>query len=104
MPNPVASLGNLKPVSFPTTADGLTGASPNVGELNFQQLLLESLQQVTAMQKTANSNVAEQMTGGDLTQVEVLTAVKKADLALRMMLQIRNKVLEAYQEIQQLRM
>ena len=42
--------------------------------------------------------------GGDITQVEVFSAFKKADLALRMLLQIRNGVLEAYNEIKQMQM
>jgi flagellar hook-basal body complex protein FliE len=34
---------------------------------------------------------------------EVLTAVQKADLAFRMMMQIRNKLVAAYQEVKDLR-
>ena len=39
-----------------------------------------------------------------MTQIEVMTSMKKADLALRMMIQIRNKIMDAYDEIKQLRM
>ena len=35
---------------------------------------------------------------------EVLTAVQKADIAFRMMMQIRNKMVQAYQEVQNIRM
>jgi flagellar hook-basal body complex protein FliE len=34
---------------------------------------------------------------------EVLTAVQKADLAFRMMMQIRNKLVSAYEDIQNIR-
>ena len=39
------------------------------------------------------------MTGGDVDPASVLTAVEKADLAFRMMLQMRNKVMQVYQEV-----
>ena len=34
--------------------------------------------------------------GDDMTQIEAMTAMKKADLALRLMIQIRNKIMDAY--------
>ena len=43
------------------------------------------------------------MTGGDVNAAEVLTAVQKADLSFRMMTQIRNKLVEAYQEVKEIR-
>jgi len=43
------------------------------------------------------------MTGGEIGMAEVLTAVQKADIAFKMMMQIRNKLVAAYQEIQNMR-
>jgi flagellar hook-basal body complex protein FliE len=43
------------------------------------------------------------MTGGDVDPAAVLTAVQKADLAFRMMMQMRNKVMQAYQEVKDIR-
>jgi flagellar hook-basal body complex protein FliE len=34
---------------------------------------------------------------------EVLTAVQKADIAFKLMIQMRNKIVEAYQEVQNIR-
>jgi len=55
------------------------------------------------MQTQADFAVMQALSGEDITQVEVMAAVKKADLALRKMLQVRNKLLDAYNEIQQIR-
>jgi len=55
------------------------------------------------MQTEADFAVMQALSGEDVTQVEVMAAVKKADLALRMMLQVRNKLLDAYNEVQQIR-
>ncbi len=43
------------------------------------------------------------MTGGDVNPAEVLTAVQKADMSFRMMMQIRNKLVQAYQEMKDIR-
>ena len=54
------------------------------------------------MQTDADDLVHSMLTGGEVNEAEVLTAVQKADLAFRMLLQVRNKLMEAYREIQQI--
>ena len=70
----------------------------------FQDLLLGMLRSTNDLQQQADAAIEESLIGGDISQIEVFASVKKADLALRMMLQVRNKLVEAYQEVQQLRM
>jgi flagellar hook-basal body complex protein FliE len=67
-------------------------------------MLLEQLGKVNALDQSAQSAVERSLSGGDITQVEALTEMKKADLALRMMIQIRNKIFDAYSEIKQMQM
>ena len=65
--------------------------------------MLEALDHVNSMQQQADLAVEQLMTGGEVNPAEVLTAVQKADLSFRMMLQIRNKLVQAYQEIKEIR-
>ena len=88
------------PVPMAPTAPGAPGAAPQTA---FKDFMLQSLDQVNTMQLDANSAVQNLMTGGDVNPAEVLTAVQKADLAFRMMLQIRNKLVQAYQEVKDVR-
>ena len=69
----------------------------------FKNLLLEGLDQVNSMQQNADVAVEQLITGGDANPAEVLTAVQKADMAFRMMMQLRNKLVQAYQEIKEIR-
>lgn len=69
----------------------------------FKDMLLSSIQEVNSMQQQANQAVETLMTGGEVNPAEVLTAVQKADLAFRMMMQIRNKVIQAYDEVKNIR-
>jgi flagellar hook-basal body complex protein FliE len=55
------------------------------------------------MQQEANQAVENLFTGGESNPAEVLTAVQKADLAFRMMMQVRNKLVQAYQEVKEIR-
>lgn len=100
MPAPITSSPFVSPtplalphVAAPGAANGPT----------FLDLLQQSVERGAAMQTEADYAVMQAISGEDVTQVEVMSAVKKADLALRMMLQVRNKLLDAYNEIQQIR-
>jgi len=69
----------------------------------FREMLLKSIEQVNTMQQEADKAVEALVLGKDVSPAEVLTAVQKADIAFRLMMQIRNKLMQAYQEIQNIR-
>lgn len=103
MANPIGAIGNSTATFLPSAAPGIGGRAAE-GGLNFQDLLLQSLDQVNQLEQSGQAAIEKSLAGGDITQVEVFSAFKKADLALRMLLQIRNGVLEAYNEIKQMQM
>src|SRR5262245_6781623 len=78
------------------------GAAP-AGQQQFQNLLLQALDQVNSMQHQADQAVQQFVTGGDANPAEVLTSLQKADMSFKLMLQIRNKLVQAYQEINNIR-
>jgi flagellar hook-basal body complex protein FliE len=105
--NPIGSLGasGAGGVNF-TPSKGINAlAPPGVGNEgpSFKDYLLDSIKQVNSMQQDADRAVETLFTGGDVNPAEVLTAVQKADLAFRMMMQIRNKLVSAYEDIQNIR-
>src|SRR5262245_20265213 len=81
---------------------GLQGPANADGQ-PFKNILLEALNQVNSMQTEANEAVQQLVTGGDVNPAEVLTTLQKADISFRMMLQIRNKLVHAYQEVNNIR-
>lgn len=97
--NPIQGISPLPP-SVSAIASGPTVAS---GGKSFNQFLLDSIHQVNSMQQDADRAVESLFTGGDANPAEVLTAVQKADVAFRMMLQVRNKMVQAFEEVQNLR-
>jgi flagellar hook-basal body complex protein FliE len=73
------------------------------GQPGFKEFMLEALDHVNAAQQQADLAVEQIMTGEEINPAEVLTAVQKADLTYRMVMQIRNKLVQAYQEIKEIR-
>ena len=70
---------------------------------SFKDILFAKIEQVNVLQREADAAVAGLASGKARNVDDLLAAVKKADLAFQTLVQIRNKLLEAYQEINQLR-
>ena len=97
--NPITGTG----ISISPMADSLASATTSKATADFKSFMLESLQQVNSMQVSADQAVQELFTGGDVNAAEVLTAVQKADMSFRMLTQIRNKLVQAFQEIKEIK-
>lgn len=102
--NPIRGIQPPLPPTSPLGTFGKTPAAikPTTGMDPFARLLGDQIREVNTMQTDANQLVHSLLTGGDVNEAEVLTAVQKADLAFRMLLQVRNKLIEAYREVQQI--
>ena len=87
----------------PEFASPLSRPQPMQGQPSFKDFMLEAIDHVNTMQNDADKAVETLFTGGDVSAAEVLTAVQKTDLTFRMMMQIRNKLVQAYQEIKEIR-
>lgn len=70
---------------------------------SFKDFLVDSINEVNSMQQSADRAVEQLPTGGDVNPAEVLTAVQKADVTFRLMVQVRNTIVQAYNEVQNIR-
>lgn len=72
-------------------------------EVDFKQMLEQEIAEVNQLQQDAKEAV-EDLAAGRRDDVEgVIIATQKADTAFRMLLQVRNKVMDAMEEIKQIR-
>ncbi|MFO7877421.1 MAG: flagellar hook-basal body complex protein FliE [Desulfovermiculus sp.] len=78
-----------------------TGNGPKADQLtqDFGQALEESLRNVDNKLKSASQTQQDVAAGGETSLHEAMVAGQKANLSMRFVLQIRNKAMEAYQEI-----
>ena len=98
----IENVGGLGPLKGPV-APGLAPKPAAVeGERSFKEILQDSLQSVDQLQKEADQ-VLEKYTRGEASQDQVMVAFKKAQIAFEAMMQIRNKLVDAFEEIQRMR-
>jgi len=98
----VGSLAEQQVAASAAAVEAKAGAGVADGP-SFKNMLMDSIRDVNSMQQEADRAVEDLMTGGPANPAEVLTAVQKADLAFRMVMQVRNKLVQAYQEIKEIR-
>ncbi len=88
----------LNPGLSPADAKGGTNPTGEAGP-SFADTLVKSIEEVNHLQKEADQAI-ETLASGESQNVHgAMLAVSKADLAFRMTMQVRNKIIEAYQEV-----
>ena len=70
---------------------------------DFKTVLLDSLEEVNRLQREADKGVQQLLTGETDNVEEVFAAVNKAGIAFDLLMEVRNKLTQAYREIQQMR-
>lgn len=81
---------------------GTNNSVETKGESTFSQMVNQKLEQVNSLQKEADQLTESFLGGGPVEIHQMLIAMEKADLALRETMEIRNKLVEAYKEIEKM--
>jgi flagellar hook-basal body complex protein FliE len=68
------------------------------GPASFGKLLNEAVQQVNEVEKSSQGEL-QKFLGNETDLHSVMISLEKADLSFQMMMQVRNKIVQAYQEI-----
>jgi len=80
--------------------EALGPAAPGASkDKSFADTLKEAVGTVNQLQKDADVKMQELATGRAKSIPDVMIAAEKADIALKLMVQVRNKIIEAYQEV-----
>lgn len=99
---PIGPLG-VPPGGVPLpTGAGSEPAGGSEGK-SFKEFMAESLSEVNRLQVEAQRAMNRYATGETTNQAEVISAVRQAELAFNMMMEIRNKLIDAYQEVLRMR-
>jgi flagellar hook-basal body complex protein FliE len=78
--------------SAPLSADDAPGAG-------FRDVLHSAIDDIQQLESQADAKVAGVLTGSGTDVHSAMIAVEKADLSFQLMMQVRNKIVSAYQEI-----
>ena len=74
-------------------------ASPEAPEITFEDMLSASIRKVNDLQLESDKKI-QRLATGDVEDIsEVVLASSRAEIALRLLMEIRNKFLDAYQNL-----
>lgn len=76
-----------------------SGLNSNNSGLSFADTLKSAVNQVNQIQKDSDVAMQKLATGESKNIPEVMIAAEKADIALKLMVQVRNKIIDAYHEV-----
>ena len=90
--------------SLPTGGSSLMGglgAGDDSGG-GFSDVLKNALNQVSGLENSAQQQVGTLLQGGNADMSKVMISVEKADVSFQLMMQVRNKIVSAYQDIEKM--
>ncbi|MGO9339043.1 MAG: flagellar hook-basal body complex protein FliE [Terracidiphilus sp.] len=94
------SLGTI-PSSYlpePSSLDAGSGGD----KLDFGAVLKNAISSVDQMNANAGTQVSSLLKGEGSDMTSVMIAVEKADVSFQLMMQVRNKIVSAYQDIEKM--
>lgn len=94
MTNPISNL----PAALVPSEGKTTGPR----EWGFVETLRGAIDQAEQLQGEADAKVSGVLAGNGMDVHSAMIAVEKADLSFELMMQVRNKIISAYQEIERM--
>jgi flagellar hook-basal body complex protein FliE len=91
-----SGIGNIPEISRGLSS---TNAPENGGPVSFEKLMTRMLKEADSAQQVVAQDVDQLMTGEVTNIHDVAINVAKADIAFRLVLEVRNKLIAAYQEV-----
>ncbi len=96
------ALRALRPESAPGGMPLRGQPGTEIDGQSFKDILGGKINEVNEMLQSKDRAIEDLATGRTDNVAEVLTAVQKADIAFKALMQIRNKLVDAYQEVQRM--
>jgi len=93
-----SAVGGSEP-SSPAPPRGPDGGSAP----SFKDVLMQNIEQVNRLQQVAEMAIEDLAAGRRDDAASVMIAKQKADIAFQMLMQVRNKMVSAYEEVKQMR-
>lgn len=97
---PVDPITSVISVSNLTPPDGTNKVGP-VGQSfdDFGDVLANAINTLNQKENTANQAIASLAAGEDIEIHQVMLAMQEADISFQLALEVRNKIVDAYQEV-----
>lgn len=96
---PISSVSLMTPLQPSTDVTKVNVATPYEAQQSFAASLKEAIANVNAQQLQSDTMTQKLINGENVELHEVMIASQKASITLNATMEVRNKVIEAYQEI-----
>ncbi|MGD0797069.1 MAG: flagellar hook-basal body complex protein FliE [Acidobacteriaceae bacterium] len=96
------SLGGAAPSSYLPDSSTMEVGDEGEGGINFGDVLKNAVGGVNKVNDDAAAQVSNLLQGGSGDINSVMIAVEKADVSFQLMMQVRNKIVNAYQDIEKM--
>lgn len=91
--------GNINIKQSQNETSPVSSNSSVSGDKSFADTLKNAINEVNDLQQTSNKKMQELSVGKTDNVADVMITAEKADIAMRVMVQVRNKIIDAYNEI-----
>lgn len=99
----ISAIGSGNSIGSPSTIGSLPGTPATGGaDPGFTDMLTGAIEQVDQLNNSAQQQIGNLLTNGNSDLSSVMVAVEKADVAFQLMMQVRNKIVSAYQDIEKM--
>lgn len=96
------NFGGLPGTVIPDPSSLQIGGAGNAEGGNFSDVLKSAVDTVNQTNDSAAQQVTSMLQGGGGDMNSVMIAVEKADVSFQLMMQVRNKIVSAYQDIEKM--
>lgn len=73
-------------------------------QTNFEDVIKGAITKVNESQVSANDKIESLIKGEDVSMHEVMLSVQESQMSMQLMLEVRNKLYDAYQELNRVQM
>jgi flagellar hook-basal body complex protein FliE len=92
-------ISDLQPIKSSEAKKTRTAETSSAPKVTFEELLADSFKSVNEVQLESD-RLIEKLAVGDVEDIsEVVLATSRAEIAMRMLMEVRNKLVEAYQQV-----
>jgi flagellar hook-basal body complex protein FliE len=91
---------SIQPLIYEPRTAARSTSEPQQG--GFTEVLRDAIDQVEQLQASSNQQVGGLLSGDRSDVHNVMIAIEKADVAFQLMMQVRNKIVNAYQQVSQM--
>jgi len=101
---PIGPMSSITPTSLVNTPDSSSGDGAQKAGTDFSKFLNDALSQVNALQTNADVASQQLATGQVQDLSTAMVALEKASLSLSLAVSVRDKVLDAYNQVMRMQM